>query len=357
MQTNTKTTGQRNVALDLLRVIAIFLVLWQHSSEYYYIGNNLSLITENAYTLGFFNSLSRICVPLFVMISGYFLLPMKTGTGAFFRKRFARILWPWIFFCVVYAVYYMFYRGDSLAACLLNIAHIPVNWGVEVGHLWYIYMLIGMYLLVPVLSPWVRNSSKREMQVYLGIWIATTFLPYIHLVWPLVWGECTWNVSPALYYFTGFGGYLVLGSYVRKYGQLSVAASLALLVVGYLATALVFNARIPYASGAVEAEIPWDFCAVNVAMMTYAMFSLVSHIKINAGSLWARLITSISVCSYAIYLAHIMLLNFYHDLFDGSFASILVKIPLISVCTFVTTYVIVLLLARLPKSRYWLGVD
>ena len=65
----------RNVALDLIRVVAIVLVLWQHASEYYYIGDNLSVIHANIPLLTWMNSVARICVPLFVMISGYLLLP------------------------------------------------------------------------------------------------------------------------------------------------------------------------------------------------------------------------------------------------------------------------------------------
>ena len=50
---------------------------------------------------------------------------------------------------------------------LIHIINIPVNFGVEVGHLWYIYMLIGLYLLVPILSPWLNSCTKKELQGYL----------------------------------------------------------------------------------------------------------------------------------------------------------------------------------------------
>lgn len=146
--------NNRNVALDLVRVIACLLVMVQHSSEFYYIGDQGALVLDSSvYSIRWLNSLSRTCIPLFVMLSGYFLLPMKGGTGAFFKKRFSRIIGPFLFWCVVFAFYFIFYRGDTMADFLTNVAHIPVNFGTEVGHLWYIYMLIGLYLLIPVLSP------------------------------------------------------------------------------------------------------------------------------------------------------------------------------------------------------------
>ena len=154
----------RNVALDLIRVVAIVLVLWQHASEYYYIGDNLSIIHANIPLLTWMNSVARICVPLFVMISGYLLLPVSTSTTTFFRHRFTRILFPWVFWCVAYAVYFMLRSGDGIATCIASVCRIPLNYGVEVGHLWYIYMLIGVYLLAPIVSPWLRQCGKRELQ-------------------------------------------------------------------------------------------------------------------------------------------------------------------------------------------------
>lgn len=347
---------QRNFALDIVRVLACFLVIWQHAGEFYYIGPNVSVVREaSTYQIGWLSSADRSCIALFVMISGYFLLPMKLNVRAFFKKRFSRILLPFLFWCVAYAVYYVFYRGDSLLTCLRNIAHIPVNWGVEVGHLWYIYMLIGLYLLIPVISPFIERASKRLLQAYLGLWGLTLLLPYAHLMAPGWLGECTWNPTPLYYYFSGFAGYLVLGYYVRRYGASPVWASVAMFVVGYVATATGYNALIPVAADCNELELPWGFCTLNVAMMSYAIFSLASRIRLKGTSRLGRLVTDCSVISYGIYLAHIMVLNFYHDLLDASFSSVLVKIPLLTVCTLLTTYLIVKLLSYLPKSHFWIG--
>ncbi len=104
--------NNRNVALDLVRVIACLLVMVQHSSEFYYIGDQGALVLDSSvYSIRWLNSLSRTCIPLFVMLSGYFLLPMKGGTGAFFKKRFSRIIGPFLFWCVVFAFYFIFFIG------------------------------------------------------------------------------------------------------------------------------------------------------------------------------------------------------------------------------------------------------
>ena len=81
---NLQIIKKRYFGIDLIRVIACFLVMLIHSGEIYYINDEGGLIKDdnNIYP-GVINSLSRVSVPLFVMISGYLLLPMKTDYSTF----------------------------------------------------------------------------------------------------------------------------------------------------------------------------------------------------------------------------------------------------------------------------------
>lgn len=347
---------ERNLSLDILRVIAIFLVLWQHSNECYYIGDGGSLVKDVIPTVGIIDSYARVCIGLFVMISGYLLLPNKLPTGQFFRRRFTRVLFPWIFWCIVFAFYLVAKNGGGIMQILTHIAHIPVNFGTEVGHLWYVYMLLGLYLIVPIITPWLRSCSKRELQFYLAIWGITTLLPYLHEVWPEMWGECYWNPTPMLYYFTGFAGYLVLGYYIKAYGPLNKLLSWVLVIVGFVATVLIFCTAAPYADSVAQAELPWNFCTLNVVMMSLGTFSLVSRLHITAKGKIQRLVVNASVCSYAVYLCHIIVLNYMHTLIDALTIPVSAKIALIAISTFFITWFIVYLLAKLPKAKWWLGV-
>ena len=72
MQKDTK----RNFALDVLRVLACYMVIQVHTGEFYYIGPIGDVIKgENAFWVDLYNSVCRSAVPLFVMLTGYFLLP------------------------------------------------------------------------------------------------------------------------------------------------------------------------------------------------------------------------------------------------------------------------------------------
>lgn len=346
----------RIYALDLLRVIACYLVIQQHASEFYYIGENGAVVTgDNTFWIGIITSICRISVPLFVMISGYFLLPMSDSTSTFFRKRFTRVLYPFLIWAALYAVYFVFTRGDSLEQMVFNILQIPVNFGTLVGHLWYIYMLIGLYILIPILSPWLRSASKKELQGYLCLWALTTLLPYIHLVFPGVLGECFWNPTPLLYYYTGFVGYLLLGYYLKKYGRLSILTSSILLLVGYGVTAYIFCSRIDTTLTVDKLELSWQFCTFNVMAASVGLFSLFQAITAKGTSAFGRLMTNVSNLSYGMYLGHIIVLNFYYELWKDVSSSVLITVPCITVCTLVTVYVLMRLLSFLPKSKYLVG--
>ncbi len=350
------TPRPRDFQMDLLRVMACLLVMWQHASECYYIAPDFSPVrSDSTYTIGFLTSLCRASVPLFVIVSGYFLLPMRGTTREFFHRRFSRIVWPFVFWCAVYAVYYVVSRGDSWTQCLTNILHIPVNFGTEVGHLWYVYMLMGLYLLVPVISPWLRTASKRTLQAYLGIWAVTTLLPYIHMIFPELLGECFWNPTPMLYYFTGFGGYFLLGFYLRRFGPPSGWASLLLLAAGYIVTALVFNARIQTAESVPALELSWQQCSCNVAMMAVGLFGLLRRIRWQGEGLIGRLLSDNARKGYAIYLAHIIILGELAKVIMGKTGNVAVEIPLIAILSFLLTHLTIALLSLLPKARNWLG--
>ena len=88
-------------------MLACYLVMQTHAGEIYYINDEGDVIqgSNNIYP-GIFNSLARVCVPLFVMISGYLLLPMKTDYSTFLKKRLTRISFPFI--VIRFGIFHLF---------------------------------------------------------------------------------------------------------------------------------------------------------------------------------------------------------------------------------------------------------
>ena len=371
--TNTST---RNFSMDLLRVLACFLVINQHCAEVFYGSTGHVEVGDDTFYTGFTIFLGRTCVPLFTMISGYFLLPMKDSISVFFRKRATRVVWPFLVWAVIYAVFFMFYSDFTAIQSLKQLLSIFITFPDNMGHFWYVYMLLGLYLLTPIISPWLEKASRKQLRFYLAIWLFTTLIIYLHrYVAPELWGECFWNPTPTFYYFTGFAGYFVLGYYIKRFGALNIPISIAFIVFGYAVCAIFFSHDMFHYSDYANLEVGINFCTLNVVLMTWGIFSLFTHIRWTGNNAIGHLLTDYSQKSYGIYLGHMIVLSLVHlvlgtywpQIFNvvvgsgytyhriwGNIPACLVAIPVSAVITFVLCYVFIKLLSYLHKSHKYL---
>ena len=384
---NNITDNSREVWIDWLRVAACFMVFVVHSTEPFYLGGDGSLIlTEtDAFWASFFDSFVRSCVPLFIIASSYLQFPTHYPTMEFFRRRAVRILVPFLLWTVVYA----FRWGEPVE----NFRNLLLNFNYAAGHLWFVYMLLGVYLLMPLLSPWAEKVEKKELQVYLGICLFTTMIPLIRdwaaggattviygpsglprqALFPL-WGEASWNAYGTFYYFSGFIGYLLLGLYFRKFvGELSWKKTLGIAIPCYIAGFAIsfggFLRRVYETAegtfpvgGLVEKAVWWEttWCndTIGVVLMAIAWILVFKKIKAE-GRFYKNVLLPVSKASYGIYLMHLLILvpicgAFRNWLGSGSegvlgFWTTPAEILLSAIAAFIGTSLVSVLIRRIPK--------
>ena len=384
---NNITDNSREVWIDWLRVAACFMVFVVHSTEPFYLGGDGSLIlTEtDAFWSSFFDSFVRSCVPLFIIASSYLQFPTHYPTMEFFRRRAVRILVPFLLWTVVYA----FRWGEPVE----NFRNLLLNFNYAAGHLWFVYMLLGVYLLMPLLSPWAEKVEKKELQIYLGICLFTTMIPLIRdwaaggattviygpsglprqALFPL-WGEASWNAYGTFYYFSGFIGYLLLGLYFRKFvGELSWKKTLGIAIPCYIAGFAIsfggFLRRVYETAegtfpvgGLVEKAVWWEttWCndTIGVVLMAIAWILVFKKIKAE-GRFYKNVLLPVSKASYGIYLMHLLILvpicgAFRNWLGSGSdgvlgFWTTPAEILLSAITAFIGTALVSVLIRRIPK--------
>ena len=387
------TLRKREVWIDWMRVAACFMVLLVHSTEPFYLGGEGSLILtkSDAFWSSFFDSFVRACVPLFIVASSYLQFPIHYSAGEFVRRRSVRILIPFLVWTVVYALVW----GEPVE----NFRNLIFNFNYASGHLWFVYMLIGIYMIMPLLSPWAEKVGKRELQVYLAIWVFTLFIPLIRdwvggtmaftygpsglprqTLYPL-WGETSWNSYGIFYYISGFVGYLFLGLYLRKFvGELSWGKTLAIAIPSYLAGFVVvfggFLRRVYESAegvfpvgGLVEKAVWWEttWCndTIGVALMTLAWILLFRKITAD-GAFYKKVLLPVSKASYGMYLCHLLILVPICGWFRGwlgsgaegilGFWTTPVEIVVSAVCAFVVTAIVSVILQKIPKiGKYIIG--
>lgn len=365
------------VWIDLLRVIACFLVILSHSCDPFvgqFDNNHTEFLTG-----ALIGSFVRSCVPLFVMISGVLLLPVNTDMRTFYAKRTKRLFAPFVFWSLMLPVLYFLYvnsgihivnpnlilEDHTLTKTLQKLYLFIFNFNYDTTPLWYLYMLIGLYLFTPIISAWLKQASKQDIRLFLCFWLVSMCLPYLQMLAPLVGyagnfgsmgllGVCDWNAYGMFYYFSGFLGYLVLGYYLVQYPptwnqkQTWLIAG-TLFLIGYAITAGGFIVTQEYFPGSyANLEIIWYFSGINVFLMTFAVFIVVQKIKLKP----SPLLSKISVLSFGIYLCHFIFVELAYDvIYPNIPVPAFVKIILVALFTFALSLLVVWLMSRSRLTR------
>ena len=179
--------------VDLLRVLACFLVVFAHCCDPFV--GQLDADRGAFLTGAFAGSLVRCSVPLFVMMTGVLLLPVGEGMGAFYRRRIGRIVPPLLFWSLALPLLFFAYLHTFGAATqsptvdpasytvrqlVVRLYTFVFNFNYDTTPLWYLYMLVGLYLVMPVLGAWLRQASQRDLQLFLAVWGAALLVVSIN---------------------------------------------------------------------------------------------------------------------------------------------------------------------------------
>ena len=152
--------------VDYVRVVACFLVMLVHASENFYgadasgLAGNVSMLANesNRFWVAFYDgTLGRVSVPLFMIVSAFLLVPMKPSytMTSFYRRRLLRVVPPMLVFMLAYTFLPLAWGAMTWEQSLTDLARLPLNFPSMAGHLWFMYPLISIYLLIPVVSPWL----------------------------------------------------------------------------------------------------------------------------------------------------------------------------------------------------------
>ena len=361
----TVTAKQRIIYLDFLKVIAIFLMVANHCVD------NVTP-AERAlpwYNLwgSVYNSFTRPAIPLFMMVTGILLLPTKMDMGSFYKKRLSRVLIPFLVWSVLYNLFpwftgllncdpetiHVFFKwadtSQAFGDALRNILMIPFNFSAFAVQMWYVYLLIGIYLYIPVFSAWVEKSDKRSQRIFLAIWAVSLFVPYLrNYLTENLFGECSWNEFGLFYYFAGFSGYMLLGYHLVKYPlQMSKVSKYALaaiaFAIGYAVTLIGFkNATAVEGQSEAMVELFFTFCSPNVALMTFAIFLIGKDLRFENKRV-NRFISQFSICTFGIWMCHYFFVGPVFLLFKSCEMPVLLKVFLENILVLLASFALVYL--------------
>lgn len=218
-----KTGLRRENIFDLLRIVSSVSVIIIHVSDSYILAfENLDIFgvyyTKHIFVSVLYNVLSRFAVPCFLMLSGAVVLSNERNKNYryFYKKSFKNIGVQTIIFTLLYFAYSII---RAIMAIVLKIRGTDVLWlsvknlllGKPFYHMWYLYMLIGIYLLVPIIINFKHDIDEENF----------TKVVWNFLIWGCLSGWTSshllkWDIGASICYL----GYFMVGYEIRKVGSL-----------------------------------------------------------------------------------------------------------------------------------------
>lgn len=339
---NISYNNNRIFYLDFLRVIAMFAVIILHVASFQMALTKVGSFEWNF--LNFFDSITRWCVPTFVMISGMlFLNPQKEiNLKIIYGKYIFRILIILFSWNLLYAI----------SSCIVNQSFVwhEFIYNIFIGlvHMWYLYMLIGLYIILPFLRKIVTDT--KLLKYFLLLWLIISAFNFLVKASSL---EILNKISDNMYItlVTGYSGYFLLGyflsrkKYRTKYAIILGIISLLITVIGTYIVSI--NSRNTN-------ELFYANLSPNVIGMSISVFILVKNtfenLKINVT--FNKIINTIAKYSLGIYLIHFWFISVFIK-FENIFNfSPIINLGVISCIVFLLSFTVTFILSKIKFIRH-----
>jgi len=336
-----------------IRAFALLVIVTLHVAfPLIYLYNTISYgdwwIANNFYIWG------KIGSPLFTMVSGLLLLnPTKDQPiGLFFRKRFVKVLLPFVAWSTIYLLWRIFIREESFTAREILVLFVQ---GPVYYHLWFIQMILGLYLATPILRIYIRHTTRQNLTYFLLVWLVTVS------VLPITKRFFNFEVGIDVAVTTGYVGFFVLGYYLRDVVLTRRQIMPVLLII---VTSLLFT---QYATHALTVKNEGTFDnffvlndSLNMVIVATGLFLFFK--SIDYGLLFQKLpvlqklVLWISSCSLGVYFVHVLIIDelasghFGFTLMAASFHPLL-SIPSIALLVMALSVGVTMVLKQIPYVR------
>lgn len=278
------TANNRNLSLDVLRILACLAVIMIHTAGSPICHGWKGVESGTLWYDGclVMDALCRWSVPVFAMLTGFFMLdPNKElPIGKLFGKYISRIFIA----LVVWSAFYAFTLHKPLY---------PL--GSQEGHFWYLGMCIGLYLAMPVMREIVKN--EKLLSYFCWTWLAMKVYRFAGVFVTLPVDFCD-------VLFVDYVGYCLFAYYlkVRK-----ISHRKALLIYFMGGAGVVSTVAIGLISQ--NADTPfYGYTSPNVIAFSLALFLYFMRHPLRLEKTWSQWVQKCSECTFGIYLVHVWIL-------------------------------------------------
>lgn len=330
-----------------MRFLSVFAVVILHVAAGFVGGIekvDLNYGDNNWWAGNFFDSITRWCVPVFIMISGYFLLNNNDDTLTFFKKRVSRIFIPLVFWSIIFSLWLtlkLIVKNDLESAPLIIIKSYLL--GAPYYHLWYLFMIPFLYASAPYLKTILHNSEKKFSLLFI---ILAFLISAINILFNYTVSLFDLNKGVNLFInnFLLYIGYFMLGGFIKKY---DVSIKTKHLIAGVLIAWLITI----YGSYFYTYKYFYSYLSFNTIAASIFIFFIIKNL-FNYDFLGKS--NELAALSFGIYLVHPIVMDILA--FFGrdkilEFINPFIYVPLASFFILLTSLIISLIISKIKYLR------
>lgn len=343
--------SEKRMYLDVLRAWSVCCVVMIHVALYYteQDATSVDFILSNV-----INSLQRTAIPVFLMISGALLLDENYRYSDQKLKKMIKsrllffVLWS-ACYTLCFAVLKPMLTGGTVFC--YEVLDMLVN-GYE--HLWFIPMLIGLYLILPLLRLWVKKENRKYVAYFLILsLIFTSVLPFaiekLRDLFPVF--ECFEGLykNLSLQYTAGYTGYFILGWYLNTF---PVKKRKTWYLAGLFGMLMTFAGTQAFTMIQGRPRNFYSIFAVNIVLHSIGLFLLVKNWlgdRKHDGSRLSRFVQFVCVNSMGVYAIHPFFVKASFKILG--IRSAVFMIPLVSLIAFGGSLICTQVLRRIPVAK------
>jgi surface polysaccharide O-acyltransferase-like enzyme len=297
-------------------------------------------------------------VPIFVMISGALMLDEAyistwNKTCRHIRKLLLFFMFWSMAYCLVFEIGEPLLSGEPLNP--YNIASMLIT---GYNHMWYIYMTIGLYLILPLLRAWVTKENKRQVEYFLVLaLIFSFFLPQLFQIGEkfIPWLDIPRKVIETIniQYVGGYTAYFLLGWYLhnfppKKYRLLLIMGTVSWLVIFLGSHALSVLRNWP--------TLLYDYISVPVFFYSVMIFCIIKHRcetkKQSCGYKPNKMIQFLAANSLGIYAMHSAVITVIMYVFETiDFNIAILAIPMLFIASGGLSMLVSAIFKKIPLLR------
>ena len=312
---------KRILWLDYARAVAIFFVVICHATEgsYYFIRMGEKEVTFFVWlTENILFTFGRLGVPLFVMISGGLMLRKEYNIKEFYKQRLFPLVVTteiWIIICYFLS---LFIKGNEYGTkdFLYNLFFLKQS---PLSHMWYMPMILGLYLVVPLISKALKTVSFAD--IYLPILCAIVAFSVIPLFNAFSVEIIGFFPDAKLTIDVGFWGgvygvLLILGNYISN-EQILKKIKFPILVFVFILSFICnsIGARYFYVNKLTHSDIFGWYSSPFILLSSVCLIEMLRRIPQHK---CPKIIVFLSKGSFIIYLVHNLVLYIFNEIVKNS---------------------------------------